>query len=706
VLLRGIRAQLLTSLATLALAALVTAGAVGVVGAARVGHAPGAIAAMLALYGAVALAEQAARATAARAHDLALARLRGMTGARLVGFAAGPLLAVTLVGMVAGAFAGVALAGRIADGWHTSYDVGAREVVAALVILVGAWVTVSLVAAVVVRQPLMQALSVRPRRLGTPLVARFLEILAVAAAVAAVYEAHRGGHSWVPIIAPALVALAAGQGVAWLLSLTPRMGRGLGPSLTSRRLRRDPDPASIVRILVAATVLLAVTLTGARAAAVWRDNAAHLRAGGPIQVPFKVGALRAYAAALDADPQGHWLMPAVSIDDLDPGHRRVYVAADRWQAVVGDYFSGTSSAAVTGLVSRLSGQQETTLVRAGSVRVFVSGLTGTAMVTLAVVDDRGYASPVRVPLTRDGANTAALPRCRVGCTVNSATVSGPGKATVESVAAGTVTLTHGSSTHDGGGATRLSVAADPTPQPALVTEGLKARTTTVDGIDGTRQASQVVGTVPTIPFLGTAGSLLDLGRVLIGANGSVPAAQAVVVARADTPASVLHHLAADGGGTPTTYGAALDTLRQTTQARADQLAVLVALGVALVAFAHLLAWLAGQVASRRAEVAGLRVAGIRPKAIRSAYLSEAVVLAAIVLVTAGVVSAATTGSLLRPMHLVGGWDHAPAVDLSLRPWVLAAVGLGVAVVTAVSCVVAFTRFGRAARPSALRAAER
>ena len=92
------------------------------------------------------------------------------------------------------------------------------------------------------------------------------------------------GHGWVPVIAPALVALAAGQVVAWLLLLVPRFGRRLGPALTSRRLRRDPDPASVVRILVAATVLLAVTLTGGRAAADWRDDASRLRSGGPLVV--------------------------------------------------------------------------------------------------------------------------------------------------------------------------------------------------------------------------------------------------------------------------------------------------------------------------------------------------------------------------------------------------------------------------------------
>ncbi len=185
-----------------------------------------------------------------------------------------------------GTGAGLLLAERITDGWHTSYTVGAREILVGVGLLLGAWATVALVAASVIRRPLGDALSVHPRRRSGSWLTSFLEILVVAAAALAVYEAHRGGHGWVPVIAPALVALAAGQVVAWLLLLVPRFGRRLGPALTSRRLRRDPDPASVVRILVAATVLLAVTLTGGRAAADWRDDAARLRSGGPLVVPF------------------------------------------------------------------------------------------------------------------------------------------------------------------------------------------------------------------------------------------------------------------------------------------------------------------------------------------------------------------------------------------------------------------------------------
>ncbi|MBO0847675.1 MAG: hypothetical protein J2P22_19925, partial [Nocardioides sp.] len=244
-LLRGVRAHLSTSLATLALALVVACGSVATVGAARVGHTPAAVAAMLALYGAVALAEQSARSTADRSHDVALARLRGMSGPRLVAFAAGPMLAVSLVGVAGGAAAGTWFAGRVTAGWGASYSLGTREVLVAVALLLGAWLTIALVAGAVVRRPLLDALSVNPHRRPSSWVTTFLELLVVAAAVLAVYEAHRGGHGWVPVVAPALVALAAGQVVMWLFALTPRLRGRLGLELTSRRLRGDPDVGSV-----------------------------------------------------------------------------------------------------------------------------------------------------------------------------------------------------------------------------------------------------------------------------------------------------------------------------------------------------------------------------------------------------------------------------------------------------------------------------
>ncbi|HEX3222824.1 MAG TPA: hypothetical protein VHR35_09670 [Nocardioides sp.] len=707
-LLRGIRAHLLTSLATLALALVVSAGAVGVVGASRVGGTPGAVAAMLVLYGAVALAEQTARATADRSHDVALARLRGLTGVRLVGFAAGPLLAVSLVGVAAGSAAGTWLAGRIADGWGTAYSLGTREVVVAVALLLGSWVTVAVVAAAVIRRPLVASLSMTPRRHASSWVRTFLELLVVTAAVLAVYQAHRGGHGWVPVVAPALVALAAGQVVMWLLALTPQVGRRLGPALTSRRLRRDPDPGSVVRVLVAAAVLLAVTLTGGAAAADWRYDASRLKAGGPVVVPFADGALRAYAASHDVDPRGRWLMAAVAVDDLQQGQRRAYVDAGRWDAVVGDFMAGTSIADVGPAMALLARQRDPVVFNGDTVSATTSGIPdgGTVTVRMAYLADAGFPRSARLVLTHGGTTSVPLADCRVGCSLISVTVGGA-SVTLERLAVGSVAILAGPRRHVGVTASHLANPRSDagTRQVALSTSGLGAERN-VDGLDGVSGPIAVVETLHAVPFLGRVGTVLDLPHSLAGAVGTVAAARSVVVARADTPAAVLTRLHRDGGGDPTSYAAEAERLSHTPQARADDLALWVALGVALVALTHLLAWLAGQVGRRRAEVAGLRAAGIGPRTVRRAYLVEAAWLAVIVLVTAGLTAAVTTHTLLTPMELVGGWADAPEVDLALRPATLLLVVAGTALVTAVACALVFTRFGRDARPSALRALDR
>jgi hypothetical protein len=705
VLLRSIRAHLWTSLATLGLAFVVAAGSVGVVGASRVASTPGAVAAMLALYGAVALAEQSARSVVDRSHDVALARLRGLHGGRLVLFAAAPLLTISLIGVLAGSAVGTWLARRIVDGWGLSYDVGTREFVVAVGVLLGAWVTIAVVAAAVIRRPLVDALSVHPRRHPTSWVTTFLELLLVTAACLAVYEAHRNEQGWVATVAPALVALGAGQLVMWALALTPRLGTRLGLSLATRRLRRDPDPGSVVRIMVAAAVLLAVTLTGGRTAADWRDDAGRLRAGGPIVMSFDDGALRAYAAAHDADPQGKWLMAAVAIDDLDPVHRRVFVDAGRWNAVVGDFLRDTSVGGAVAHIDSLAGQDGPVLMRADSLQVDVDSIgdDDTGVVTVRYLSDQGFAQVAKVRVDHVGTATGRLGSCAIGCALLSVDLSGA-PFDVAGVTAGGVRLL--GSTSYAGARARRAVKVGPTSEQAagLVTHGLQTAGI-ADGIDGTRQAMRVVGSVGAIPFLGRAGSLLDLGQVLRGSVGTVAGARSVVVARADTPPTVMAALRRAGGSRPTTYADVADRLEATAAARADSLTLLVAIGVGLVALTHLVAWLAGQLGRRRAEVAGLRAAGIGPRAVRRAYVLEAAVLSAVVLVAAAVTAAVTTVPLLEPIQLVSGWSEAPRLHLAVRPLTLATVVVGVAVLTALLCAVVFTRFGRAARPAALRSAE-
>ena len=50
-------------------------------------------------------------------------------------------------------------------------------------------------------------------------------------------------------------------------------------------------------------------------------------------------------------------MAAVAIDDLDPNHRRVFVDASRWNAVVGDFLRGTSVGGAASHIATLADQE-------------------------------------------------------------------------------------------------------------------------------------------------------------------------------------------------------------------------------------------------------------------------------------------------------------------------------------------------------------
>ncbi len=400
-------------------------------------------------------------------------------------------------------------------------------------------------------------------------------------------------------------------------------------------------------------------------------------------------------------------MAAVSVDDpTTPSARRVFVDTPRWDAVVGDFVSGTSVAAATTHMPALATQVHPLMIRSDTLSADVTAIApgSSSAISVTFLSDAGFLRTAHLRFTGPGTVTAPLGPCAVGCSVESVKLHGSGFE-LASLSAGQARVLGPTSYAGGAGQVALAPEASAKPALALTTTNVR-KPTNLLGIDGTGDPVQVVGTVGAVPFVGRTGALLDLGRVLLGSVGTIASADSVVVARADTPASVLAQLKRGGGGTTTTYAAVADKLDGTPQARADSLAFLVAIGVALIALTHLLAWLAGQLGRRRAEVAGLRAAGIRPRSVRGAYLVEATFLAAIVLVAAAVAAVLTTIPLLKPMELVGGWPQAPILRLEIRPLTLATVVLGVAVVTILLCAVVFTRFGRSARPAALRSADR
>jgi hypothetical protein len=245
------------------------------------------------------------------------------------------------------------------------------------------------------------------------------------------------------------------------------------------------------------------------------------------------------------------------------------------------------------------------------------------------------------------------------------------------------------------------------PAPAVSTPGasyvLSTGPPAIPSIDGSDQPIRVVARVPVLPFVGTSGSVLDLRSTLRGARSSVPTTDAVVVARADTPAPVLSALRSyHGVGNPTTFSAAVERLAQTPRAQGTRLYVLVAVFAAIIAVLALAAGVAQQRVERRVEAASLRSAGVRARQINDAYRTEVLVLGSATLIGTAIACWASCKALLGSLPLVSGWAFAPPLDASPRTlWVLVcSVGAAVSVVGI--GYLAFRRIGRASAPRLLR----
>jgi hypothetical protein len=225
----------------------------------------------------------------------------------------------------------------------------------------------------------------------------------------------------------------------------------------------------------------------------------------------------------------------------------------------------------------------------------------------------------------------------------------------------------------------------------------------IPGVDGRNQPVRVLARVSALPFVGTSGTVLDLGRALRGSGGSVPGTYAAVLARADTPASVIKQLRADGGvGTVTTASQELNRLEATPRAQGTRLYLVIAVFAAMIALLSLASGVAQQRLERRTEAASLRSAGVRTGEINQAYRTEVLLLGAATLVGTAITCWASCKALLGALPLVSGWSFAPPLDASPHlAWVLLSAVVAGAVVVGLGYL-AFHRVGRSAAPRLLR----
>jgi hypothetical protein len=731
--LRGAWSRRWTLLPLLLLTTVVVGGTATVISFADAAGTSRVLAAPLLLLGLVAVPGTARELAVARRQEVALARLRGLEGGELTTLlTTEPLIVLglgALLGLGVAAIGGPWATAAWAESAKGSGALGSAGVLVAAVIVAVALVAVVVGMAGALNEPLVRQVSIATRPRRSTVVAMFGSVLVVVAAVVASYRSSVSSDDpdWVVLAGPALVGLAVGQLVSWLLQVLAKaavpatVGGGMGSFLAVRRLARVADAATPVRLLVAAAVVAALAATGATQVSQWTDDTAKLRAGAPLQVPLDLDAPSALRLSRDADPEGRYLMAAV----LVPGtgaipNRRAFLDTTRFDAVLGDFYDGTPAAAVADRVGDLAGEVRGT-VTSDTVSATVRGVSPRRgglmrphvwLQYAEVATGRLRHVELALEIGLDGApdsTQARLRGCAGGCTLKTIRLSRPeGDITLPWIVTvldfgGTDVLAMDFRERSAGGFNPTTpmvvdegLLAVSSPQPLEINPEPRGETIPVlatdtavwtdgpallDSPGGDERPAQVLARLPGLPLVEADGLLADLPRAAAGAPPTVPAAEVMMLARADTPDDVLAALDEATSDPPRTVA---DFRDQTTQqARSTQASVytLMAICCLLVALLVLATAVGRQRVSWLRDVAALRVVGIEASRLRRAAAWEVVALAA-ASVAGTVAGAVFTVRLLLPnLALVQVPEHAVPLTTSLAvaPVVVAAVAAALVV---------------------------
>ncbi|MCW2792014.1 MAG: FtsX-like permease family protein, partial [Nocardioides sp.] len=506
------------------------------------------------------------------------------------------------------------------------------------------------------------------------------------------------------------------------LSARAAVGRtahgSLAGFLAVRRLARVADAATPIRILVAACVVAALSVTAATQVNTWTDDTARLRTGAPLQVSLAdTDAVGALTLTRRLDPDGRWLMAAV----LFPGEgsvvaRRAFLDTSRYDRVVGDFLSGTAAAGVTSRIDDLA-SGDSSVATAGRLHATVHGVSarrsGQMRPVVRVTYRAGsteHTTRLRLGIEPTGAASSAsapVTGCAAGCVVTGITLSrSPGDTTLPWVLTGLRlgdvdvlaqgwkpefeprnfrgTLLPGGPVVSDEGLLAVATRRPLTAVPAGATATLPILATAtatwdgsplVDSTGGEELAADVLDRLPALPLVEADGLLADLATAAAGAPPTVPAAEVMILARSDTPADVRSAVAAAGGSPPRTLGSVERTTAAETGAAQARVYALMAVFCLLAALLVLLAAVARQRSAWLREVAALRVVGVSTAQLRRSARVEIGWLAAAAALATVAGAVAAIRLLLAHLALVTVPVHAVPLrtGVTVGPVVLAAV---------------------------------
>lgn len=624
-----------------------------------------------------------------RRNELALASLRGYSRRQmwLLGLVE-PLLMV-IVATPIGLVAGYLCARQLARTWLVPglpMPLGVASVLSLVVVVLATVVVTVIVVREALSETLAAQIAGvrRPGRSGRWVLMLRLVTLAAATTVlvATLAASKRSSPSAIDLSLPILLAVAAGlvatlaaQAAARRWAAATARRRGVFSYLASRTISRRREGTLVVLPLTAALAVAIFAAGVFTAAADWRSSDAATIVGADASYPTDLSLGQAVALTHSIDPQGRWLMAIAS--EFDGSNQLLVMDTPRLPRV-GLWPAGWTPGMNAGDIARALAPSRPSVVVTGS-RVSMTvdnGVTGdfsTLSAELSMTGSGGEPTSVILGPMPPGVSTvsARLSRCDSGCVVDQMSFGGP--AALSQAMHGTVAI--------------LSVRADGLPVPGFVDQpwrGAQPFLNTPGGVSGqpsvgagglritldAKSSASLAAVTPTdvppvrpivmgrtapfadaspgttvhlhasayrdlevrpvtraesIPVLGPVGMLIDYTMLTRDVVVNDATSVVTILARSDTPSSVVAALADHGISTPATLSTTRAVLDSDAFALALNLYLVVTVIVVLLALTGLGANLAVQMSSRRRDAASLRVVGLRRRSIVAAVIAEFVV---------------------------------------------------------------------------------
>jgi putative ABC transport system permease protein len=514
--------------------------------------------------------------------------------------------------------------------------------------------------------------------------------------------------------------------------------KGMTGYLASRTVARRREGTWAILPLTAALAIAVFSASIYLTAADWRASDAATVVGADTAFHTKLPLGQAVALTHQVDPAGKWLMAVGA--DYDLRGLKVVVDAPRLARVADWPGSWTPGLSVGQLAEQLSPVKAPVMLTGRTVQMTVdnrvSGGHGGIVVGIDLSTPAGPGTHVYLgpyPVGRTTTRSASIGGCQAGCEVGGLTLAGPG--TVPKVMRGTLIITDVSvdsdsvpyfsrigwrgtsdrtfvygapavtSTRITGSELRVGLDSHgkrvvamlqprdiPTALPVLMGRTAQPNVVARHGDELSVATSldadlriRPIATSESMPVFGPAGMLVDYSLYTRVTQLSETERSVRILARSDTPLSVLTQLAAHGITQRTTLQQVRHGLDQDAYALALKLYLVVTVIVMLLAFAGLAVNMAIQIPARRRDAASLRVVGLSKRSIVAAVASEFTVVLSSAAITGILAGALSQYVVVRTVTL--GYADSLLTPRVLPSLDLAAVGELVALtIAALLCV--------------------